>query len=124
MKKDEGVDVAVGGLAARTESLDRGRMRGLMAAVDERLRLVGVVAGMKKLEATARGEGAAMGRWLARRKPSLTVLADTMMRERRRMRVLLSCQLQKLLLGEVAGVVSELVFGAAKNRKNCSSSSR
>ena len=76
VKNEEGVDVAVGGLAARTESLERGRTRGLMTAVDERLRFDVVVDGVKKLEVNARGDGAAIGRCPARRKPTLTVLVD------------------------------------------------
>lgn len=76
VKNDEGVDVAVGGLAASTESLERGRTRGVMAAVDERLRFEMLVDGVKKLEVNARGEGAAVGRCPARRKPNLTVLVD------------------------------------------------
>ena len=63
VKKEEGVEVVEGGLAARTESLERDITRVLMdgkAAVDERLRLGLEVDVVKK--GTARGPGPAMGR--------------------------------------------------------------
>ena len=81
VKNEEGGDVAVGGLAASAESLERGRTRGVVTAVDERLRFEVVVDhGVKKLDVNARGEGAATGRCPARRKPNLTVLVDILVR--------------------------------------------
>lgn len=62
VKKEDGVEVAVGGFAARAENFERA-IRGLIdgkAAVDERLRFAGVVDGVKK--ARVRAGDAAMGR--------------------------------------------------------------
>ena len=63
VKKDEGVEVAVGGFAARTENLEREITRVLMdgkAADDERLRLGLEVEVVKN--GRARGDEAAAGR--------------------------------------------------------------
>jgi hypothetical protein len=63
VKKEDGVEVAGGGLAARAENFERATIRVLIegkAAVDERLRFVEIVAGVKK--GRARAVGAARGR--------------------------------------------------------------
>jgi hypothetical protein len=50
VKKDEGVLVAVGGLAARAENLERGiMMRLVVAAGDEKERVFDAIDGVKKV---------------------------------------------------------------------------
>ena len=122
VKKDDGVDVAVGGFAASAENLERGKTRGLIAA-DERLRFEVEVDGVKKLVVSARGEGAAMGRCPARRKPNLTVLVDTMTTMAQTMRRLEIVSMAAVFMRSEVAVFAWARIPVAKNRKNCFSSS-